>query len=303
MQQVKLFNFLLWGFNVLLGAGITLFAVVFLLIQRPLENVDPGEEEEGTGPPPRPPLDFALLRGLPNPVVKGMMDTGRSTVVGDFNPEYLGGWGDTVFIKLGGKDTLAEVQKPIAYVNDQGDEVVIGGWQLISFDENTATFSDGARQHVARRKEEGGGGEIGGATSGRRRTDQAGKEYDPNKYTTRLRPGSAEAGRPVYEVDPEEAAWAQQNADAVLANDVQLSVYGGGGLQVTSVNPGSIAEARGIKGQDVIRSVNGAQVMGLADLKKIQTQMAASKTTTMTLELERAGRIVYIEYRTVKPGR
>jgi len=74
-------------------------------------------------------------------------------------------------------------------------------------------------------------------------------------------------------------------------------------LQVTSVNPGSIAEARGIKGQDVIRSVNGAQVMGLADLKKIQTQMAASKTTTMTLELERAGRIVYIEYRTVKPGR
>ncbi len=303
MRQVKLINGLLWGFNILLGVGIVIFAFNFLLIPKPPE--DPGLEDPGesTAPPPVAKADYSILRGLSNPMLKGVTSAGGNEgFTGGFNPKFIGGMFPHAILQIAGKDTIAEIGRPITVTTETGDESQIPNWQLVSFNEDSAVFTDGTRQLVVRR-DEAGTGEMGPVSMGKRRTDMAGKSYDPADFKSRLRPGTKESGRPIYEIDQEEIQWIQQNIDTVLENDVKLAVFGGGGLQVTEVTPGSIAEARGISRNDVVKSVNGEQVTSLADLRRIQTKLQGSRQNSMTIEIDHAGRPVWIQYQIMPKGR
>jgi S1-C subfamily serine protease len=97
-------------------------------------------------------------------------------------------------------------------------------------------------------------------------------------------------------MDPEEIAWARQNIDAVLQNDFSLSVNGGGGLRIDAVRSGSIGSARGIKEGDVIRSVNGIALNDLKDLQALRESPQMKSSKTLSLDLERSGRRIQVQY-------
>lgn len=301
MRQVKLVNGLLWAFNILLGVGIVIFAFNFLLLPKPPDDL--GLEDPGEGPPPQTAAkaDYGVLRNLQNPILKGAGATTDVAYSGSFNPKFFGGWHPLAILQIGGKDALAEIGKPITVTDEAGEERAIPNWQLVSFNDDSAVFTDGTRQLVVRR-DEAGTGTIGPVSMGGRR-NQAGAPYDPSNFKSRLRPGTKENGRPIYEIDSEEAQWAQQNIDAVLQNDVKLAVSGEGGLQITEVTPGSIAESRGISANDIVKSVNGEQIRSLADLDRIKTKLSGSKQNSMTLEISHAGRPVWITYQIMPKGR
>jgi S1-C subfamily serine protease len=110
--------------------------------------------------------------------------------------------------------------------------------------------------------------------------------------------------RQVWQMDPEEMIWAEQNADAIL-RDLSLSVAADErgnvkGLRVAGIQDGSIAMLRGVEEGDVVRSVNGQPLQSPDDLRRMQEQSKGKRQNSMTMVIERAGRSVQIEYLPLK---
>lgn len=301
MKQVKLFNGLLWGLNILMGVAIVIFAFNFLLFPKPQDplNLDFGEEVLQAGPGRT--TNYTLLSALPNPVVKG------STAGTDLNVRpaefqsvtLIGTWPPTAFIRVGNRETQAEVGQPIMFDGVEMQEV--RGWKLIHVDSDTATFSDGQRQ--VRLQKAGGEGLTGLDTVGpgvKRRPDLVGKEYDFSKSKTKLLQDTDT--RKVYGMDPEEIAWAQANFDQILANDFTFDPSGSGGLRITEVRNGSIGSLRGVEKDDILKTVNNTPITGLAELKNLKDNQPKGQRT-LSLTIERSGRTIEIQYTPLKGER
>lgn len=126
-----------------------------------------------------------------------------------------------------------------------------------------------------------------------RTVDRRGKPYAPESYTTRLL-ASSEA-RQVWGVDPDEIDWADQNFDAIVDSDIQVSRATGGGLKIERVTPSTVAALRGLQAGDVVKDVNGQLMNSLEDVRKIFGSMKGQ--SGLRINLERSGKPLILEYR------
>jgi hypothetical protein len=121
---------------------------------------------------------------------------------------------------------------------------------------------------------------------------RTGEEYRPELFRSR-RLASTET-REIWGIDENERDWAAQNSQLILERDVQISPCTGGGLRLEALSSHSMPAARGLKGGDVLREVNGRSLSSLADLQAILSNPPKSG---IELTLERAGKSVVFEYR------
>ncbi len=116
------------------------------------------------------------------------------------------------------------------------------------------------------------------------------------KYQTRKIHSSA--SREVWMMDPNEIQWAMQNFESEMKSKVTVSPTSKG-LRITSINSKRIGIFRGLKANDVLRSMNGHSVKSLADIKKIQNDPRNRRRPSMTLVVHRDGRNMVLEYRSL----
>jgi hypothetical protein len=117
---------------------------------------------------------------------------------------------------------------------------------------------------------------------------------DPGKFKTRKIHSSA--SREVWLMDPKGIKWALENFESEMKKNVTFSPTENG-LRITKINAGSIGIARGLKKNDVIRSVNGHSMKSLADIKKMQDDPRNQHRRSMTIVIQRNGRNMVLEYR------
>jgi len=129
-------------------------------------------------------------------------------------------------------------------------------------------------------------------------TNLAGTPYNPAAFRTRLSAMSA-ADRVIYEVDPEEMNWAEQNLNAVLDREVKLAVEDIGVIRIAEVVPGSIAEIRGLRAGDLVRGINGVAV-DLSNLHAFLAEELRTRERPLVLDVERDGGRMTIEFRRLR---
>ncbi|MBI3858464.1 MAG: PDZ domain-containing protein [Planctomycetes bacterium] len=307
MNDVKLLNRILWGFNFLLGALIVAFSFRYLLLP-PAANYlkDFKQEDDAPSPVTRADPGDGALKTLPNPLekrsvagpvkeaglfkatLKGTMPSGKDPKVG------------VAFIKAMGRnvDIVAYIGDEIFYDGKPFDE--FRGWTLTSVSKDRALFTSKSGQKeeltidLAVTPAPGTTGASGSAPAART-TARVGTAYTTDTYKSRLL-ASADS-RQVWGMDQDEIEWAAQNAEQIMDRDFQVAPYAGGGLRLENVNAGSIGAARGLLAGDVLREVNGQPLNNIADVRTLLNNKAMQQQTGLRLTIERAGKPVVIEYR------
>jgi len=308
VNDAKLLNRLLWGLNVLLGAGILVFSFQYLL--RASDNTllkDLKQDDDG----PRGPVKVrdegdGALKSLTNPLEKRVekpadaIDVPFKAMLKGTLPSEKEPKRGVAFIK-----SLARNAELVAYV----DEEILQdgktyeeyrGWTLASVGRDRATFVNKQGKKVDLTIDlslsgptNGTGGATAGPTaSGRPRIDKA---YTSESYKSRLL-ASADT-RQVWGLDQDEIEWAGQNAEQILDRDFQVAPYAGGGLRLEGVTAGSIGAARGLLAGDVLREVNGQALNNIGDVRTLMNNPTMKTQTGLRLTIERAGKPIVIEYR------
>ena len=307
MNDVKLLNRILWGVNVLLGAGIVVFSFQYLLFAPEAKYLKDFKQEDDSPAAPVRAQDNSdgALRTLGNPVEKRVVETGPKGP-GNFKAELKG----TLPSEKDPKSGVAFIKSKarnvelVAYV---GDEILhegkpfdeFRGWTLTTVSKDRALFTSKSGQ-----KEElfldqaitpapGGAGQPAGPTG--KPAARAGQAYTSDQYKSRLL-ASADS-RQVWGMDQDEIEWVSQNAEQIMDRDFQVAPYAGGGLRLESVTAGSIGAARGLAAGDVLREVNGQPLNNIADVRTLMNNPAMKQQTGLRLTIERAGKPVVIEYR------
>ncbi len=295
MKPAALLNVVLWCTNILLIVGIFVYVYIYFVNPSSGPKVDLVNLKKGSGGGYgggggyRPP-NYAAIAKVPNPITKedtviDPVDHGPSafqaTLVGTFPPDF-------VFLKVANdEETLAEIGKKILVKEAE----VLRGWRLVECYTDHAVFTDGRRRETLKLTIPtiGAGGPIGSGMN------RKGQNYDPKNFNTRKIHSSA--SREVWLMDPNEIQWAMQNFESEMESKVTVSPTSNG-LRITSINSGSIGISRGLKTNDVLRSVNGHAMKSLADIKKMQNDPRNQRRRSMTLIVQRSGRNVVLEYRT-----
>jgi membrane-associated protease RseP (regulator of RpoE activity) len=305
MHDVKLLNRCLWGLNLLLGAGIVLFSIFYLLSPSKLEAFRPDED---TAPAPVRQADpgDAALRTLSNPVenkVKApdaVQTLFKATLKGTLPSEKDPTRG-VAFLK-----SVARNVELVAYI---GEEILhegkvfdeFRGWTMATVAKDRAVFTNKSGQKVELVIDQAmtpvpgaAAAPVGGAPPalGKSRIGQA---YTAEGFKSRLL-ASADS-RQVWGMDQDELEWAAQNADQILDRDFQVAPYAGGGLRIENVNAGSIGAARGMMAGDVVREVNGQPLNNISDVRLLMNNSAMRSQPGIRLTIERAGKPVVVEYR------
>ena len=309
MNDVKLLNRCLWGFNLLLGAGIVVFSFQYLLRAQDAKYLKDFKVDDDTGRAPVRVQDVSesALRTLSNPLenrarpVDGPPVPFKATLKGTL-PSEKDPTRSVAFIKSPARNV-----ELVAYM---GDEILhegkpfdeYRGWTLQSVSKDRATFANKAGVKVeltidmALTPEPGGpASSIPGPSGGPAPKSRIGQAYTSDTFKSRLL-ASADT-RQVWGMDQEELDWAAQNADQILDRDFQVSPYAGGGLRIENVNAGSIGASRGLVAGDVLREVNGQPLSNIADVRTLMNNPAMKQQSGIRLTIERAGKPVVIEYR------
>jgi hypothetical protein len=298
MDGANLLKRVLWGANVLLGAGI-LVASLKGLQRAPQHSLlqDLVLDEDGPRNPVLPANDGdGALATLTNPLRK---DDGEQPANGD--PPFQA----TL------KGTLPNDQEPdhgvafimsstrnielVAYVGEeirQGGKIYeeFRGWTLASVSWDRAAFVNVAGIRVDLTIDLS----IDGSDGGRTIDPRIGGDYRSDAYRSRL-VATADT-RQEWFLDRSEIQWAGQNAQRIFDRDFRVAPDGGGGLRLESVAPGSIGAARGLLPGDVIREVNGRPLNSLADVRELIRNPAPIPKTGLRLTIERAGKPLTIQY-------
>lgn len=309
MRNVKLWNGLLWGFNGLLGAGVALFAFQYLLMARSggyLEGFNREEDagvSRGTGI--LAPKSDEVIKKLRNPIEKETAGPGPLRVTqfkAALRGTMPGSKGGLAFLKSSSQNVelVAFAGEEIQYEGKRYEE--FAGWILQEVTRDSATFVNGAQRQTLFLEEGAAPSPTGAAApAGAKTVNRAGTPYNVASFRSRLL--GSDPNRVVWGLDPEEVDWAFQNQDAILDRDFRVSVYAGGGLKIDSVAAGSIGAARGLVGGDVVRDVNGIPLNSLADIKNLQSNPALQQANTLRFSVERAGKVMTIEYRPMPESR
>ena len=97
-------------------------------------------------------------------------------------------------------------------------------------------------------------------------------------------------------MDPKWVRWTIDNFESEMTKNVTVSPTANG-LQITKINVGSRGIFRGLKKNDVVRSVNGNSMKSLADIKKMKNDPRNQRRKSMTIVVQRSGRNMVLEYR------
>jgi hypothetical protein len=309
LHDVKLLNRILWGVNVLLGAGIVVFSFQYLLFAPDAKYLKDFKQEDDAPAAvvKAPDAGDGSLKVLSNPVEPGRKPTPgivesnfKATLKGTLPSEKEPKRG-VAFIKSTGRNVelVATVDEEITYEGKPFDE--FRGWTLQTVSKDRAVFATKSGQRAelvldqAITPAPGGGGPAGQVQPGVRPTAKIGQAYTSETYKSRLL-ASADS-RQVWGMDQDEIEWASQNADQIMDRDFQVAPYAGGGLRIESVNAGSIGAARGLVSGDVLREVNGQPLNNIADVRTLMNNPAMKSQTGLRLTVERAGKPMVIEYR------
>jgi hypothetical protein len=311
LHDVKLLNRALWGVNVLLGAGIVLFSIQYLLRAQDAGYLKDLKRDDDTAVVPPRALDpgDGTLKSLTNPVEKraGPGPNGpdqpqfKATLKGTL-PSEKDPSRSVAFIKSAARNVelVAYMNEEILQEGKPFDEY--RGWTLQTVSKDRAVFANKAGVKVeltidmAITPAPGGPASgIPGPSGGPAPKSRIGQAYTSDTFKSRLL-ASADT-RQVWGMDQEEIDWAAQNADQILDRDFQVSPYAGGGLRIENVNAGSIGAARGLVAGDVLREVNGQPLSNIADVRTLMNNPAMKSQTGLRLTVERAGKPMVIEYR------
>ena len=312
MNDVKLLNRVLWGVNILLGAGIVVFSFQYLLFAPDAKYLKDFKQEDDSPrrAAGRQDNGDGALRTLVNPVEKRQVEATTKTARPTSRPPSRGRCrarrtpsAGVAFIKSTTRN--AEL---VAYV---GDEILHEGQALrrvprLDADVGHRRTGRSSRARAARRRNctidqatpvpapaAGARAPRSGRPAGRRE-DRPGLPRAEG-YKSRLL-ASADS-RQVWGMDQDEIEWASQNAEQIMDRDFQVAPYAGGGLRIENVNAGTIGAARGLMAGDVLREVNGQPLNNIADVRQLMSSQAMKKQTGLRLTIERAGKPVVIEYR------
>jgi hypothetical protein len=308
VNDVKLLNRILWGVNVLLGAGIVVFSFQYLLFAPDAKYLKDFKQEDDSPSVVKGPADAGdgALRTLPNPVEKRSVQGPASA--SDFKamlkgtlPSEKDPQRGVAFIKSIGRNV-----ELVAYV---GDEILhdgkpfdeFRGWTLTSVTRDRAYFAckDGRKAELfldqAMTPPPGGVGAAAGGVQPGRPAARQGAAYQGDQYKSRLL-ASADS-RQVWGMDQDEIDWVSQNAEQIMDRDFQVAPYAGGGLRLENVTAGSVGAARGLLAGDVLREVNGQPLNNITDVRTLMNNPAIRQQTGLRLTIERAGKPVVIEYR------
>jgi membrane-associated protease RseP (regulator of RpoE activity) len=309
MHDVKLLNRCLWCLNLILGAGIVLFSIQYLLRAQDSRYLKDFKVDDDTTSPPAKPQDGGdgALRTLSNPVENKAKLPGsdvqtlfKATLKGTLPSEKDPTRG-VAFIK-----SLARNVEVVAYI---GEEILhegkifdeFRGWTMSTVSKDRALFTNKSGQKVELVIDQAmtpapgaAASSVGGQPSapGKSRIGQA---YTAEGFKSRLL-ASADS-RQVWGMDQDELEWAAQNADQILDRDFQVAPYAGGGLRIENVNAGSIGAARGMMAGDVVREVNGQPLNNISDVRLLMNNAAMRSQPGIRLTIERAGKPVVVEYR------
>jgi len=306
--DAKLLNRLLWGVNLLLGAGILVFSFQYLLrasdTKLDLKPEDDGPRgqvkvrDEGDG----------SLKTLSNPLEPKAKNLAvvadnpfKATLKGTLPSEKEPKRG-VAFIK-----SIARNVELVAYVDEEIFQEgkpyeEFRGWTLSMVSKDRAVFvtKDGKKAELTIDQTIAAppGGAPGGPTTalgpGTARS-VIGKAYTSEAYKSRLL-ASADT-RQVWGLDQDEIEWAGQNAEQIIDRDFQVAPYAGGGLRIENVTAGSIGAARGLVAGDVLREVNGQPLNNITDVRTLMNNPTMKSQAGLRLTVERAGRPMTIEYR------
>lgn len=307
MNDVKLLNRILWGVNILLGAGIVVFSFLYLLRETDAKVYMKDFRPEDDAPAAQAPVDRGdgALKSVVNPIEKRQVDPGKSS--SDFKATLKGTLpsekdpkSGVAFIKSTTRNT-----ELVAYV---GDEILhegkpfdeFRGWTLTSVSKDRALFTSKSGQKAELTIDNAmaappAAGASGPVPAGRGSSAKSGQAYQSDGYKSRLL-ASADS-RQVWGMDQDEIEWASQNAEQIMDRDFQVAPYAGGGLRIENVNSGTIGAARGLLAGDVLREVNGQPLNNIADVRQLMSSGQMQKQTGLRLTIERAGKPVVIEYR------
>ena len=307
MNDVKLLNRILWGINVLLGAGIVFFSFKYLLLAQDAKYLKDFKQEDDSPAAPVRAQDNSdgALRTLRNPVdntkpttsvpeASKLAATLKGTLPSEKDPKM-----GLAFIKSTARnvDLVAYVGEEILYEGKPFEE--FRGWTLTTVSKDRALFTSkgGLKAELvldqAISPAPGGAGPVAGV--GRGPVARTGQAYQSDQYKSRLL-ASADS-RQVWGMDQDEIEWVTQNAEQIMDRDFQVAPYAGGGLRIENVNNGTIGAARGLMAGDVIREVNGQPLNSIADVRTLMNNPAIRQQTGLRLTIERAGKPVVIEYR------
>jgi type II secretory pathway component PulC len=289
MRSVKAANGLLWLANVAVGAGIVVFAFQYLIFPQddnPLADVEEDASGATGGGKPKP-VDYSPVKLLPNPVEpreRGSGPTARPDIAGELlgtvssdDPDQI-----VAFLLVPGKNqhVNAYYKEPVTLDGAPIEE--FRGWTLVRVTRDTAVFTNGAKETTLTIR---GTLVSAGPASG---APPSGTMIDRSQVKlTKLQAGN---DREVYGIDRQSIEWIMANQDQVLS-EVGLTDYSGGGIQITSLQSGSIAEAAGLQQSDVIKSINGQPIKNSISLAELRNNEQLRKSGSMTISLERAGQV------------
>lgn len=308
MGNVKLINRFLWTFNIFLGAAVMVFAFQYLLFpkdQNHLKDLPVDEGTFSTGPVrAQNTADDGFLKTLANPLEKPKMGGAaplptlfRATLKGTLPSEKDPKVG-IAFIKSMGKnmELVAYMGEPIFYEGKLYEE--FRGWTLTQVSRDRALFTSASGQKAELIVDQAvvqppGAPGAPGSVPGK--VPRIGQAYAGENYKSRILASSD--GRQVWGLDQDEIDWAFQNVERIMDQDFRVAPYGGGGLRVESLQPGSIGATRGIVAGDVVREVNGQPLSNVADVRALMNNPAMRQQSGLRITIERAGKPVVIEYR------
>lgn len=301
MRQIKLLNGFLWFLNVLLGLGIFVFAVIFLIIQKSPNHLENVREEAPGGGPRRSgqqQLDFSVLRNLPNPVVpRSGTDGPKPKSKIEQEAKFLGGY--RIEDRADSEVAFLQVIRTGQYVNAYRGETIrqrgqvvaeLQGWTLKRLTASGAVFTDG-QMEVELRRDDLVASMLAPAGGGARK-GKGGKEFDLAGSGSKKT--ASTDNHESWVIDRDEIDWAFNNVEQLLS-EVALSPYSSGGVKIDAA--GGFASQRGLLDGDVIKKVNGFQVKDPMDLRNLANNPQFRNAGAMVIEIERAGRVFTIDFR------
>ncbi len=307
MKLAKTLNSLLWLLNILLGAGIVVFAFQFLLPT----TEDPFEEGPrkvnvsqiiGAGKPIKGGPGLEAAKTLKNPMVQRIRG-----VEGTPSPNVPTG------IELKGTMPMSDYRQGLAIlqitsrnlqvvaaygapVKDDKDEILpeMRGWLLAEVYRDRAVFHGGSGPWELRKEAPPLNlNDMRSATRGRKKSSGP---YNPKNYP-KSRLIRQTPNQQTWLIDPGEADYIMENQQSILSRDLTLSAYSEGGVKIERLRAGSVGFTRGLKSGDVIKSVNNRAVNNLSDVKSLTSGAGVRRSRNLRLTIQRAGRTFTMEYR------
>lgn len=271
----------------------------------PIPVIEEDYKPNGGPAKSNPDTDIRQLRAIRNPIFKE--EVASSNMGGPSIDQVVslsGVWLDIPCAHLKvkqsavgqGVECTAFVGEPISYFDpaSHSDKLIpeLAGWTLKEVYSDKVLFVNGTqRKFIALERTELAG--LSKTLPGGITQLQPGQGYNSKMFKSRLErvtPDSQEWG-----VDAAEAEWVRQNGEAI-SNQIDVSIYSGGGIKIDRLQDGSPFRERGLLVDDVIKSINGLPITSAEDAKAAMESVRQSGGSEVTVVINRLGKLLTLKY-------